>query len=278
MSETTDAAFARALISSGPMEHNPQRMQLFGRLVGSWSADVRLFDEKTQVWTESVNHWIFAYTLGGRAVQDVLVIRDDADPEGVKGRGTTIRVYDSALGAWRVSWFGAATGDFCTLVATPLGNLKMDVGNNTRPTVTAEYFLKDNLGLEVLAALPFQHDIDVVGVGKVGSTKHLPPTVSLQYHFNGKGKVSPFVGAGINYTTFFSEDTTGALAGSQLKLEDSWGLAAHAGVDFAVSEHGQLRVDLRWIDIDSKVRLDGQKIGTANIDPLVYGVAYVHRF
>ena len=119
MSETTDAAFARALISPGPMPENPQRMQLFGRLVGSWRADVRLFDEATGVWNESVDEWLFAYTLGGRAVQDVLVIRDESDPEGIRGRGSTIRVYDTALGAWRVSWFGAATGDFCTLVATP---------------------------------------------------------------------------------------------------------------------------------------------------------------
>lgn len=119
MSETTDAAFARALISSGPMAHNPQRVQLFGRLVGSWRADVRLLDEDTGAWRESVNEWIFAYTLGGRAVQDVLVIRDDTDPEGRQGRGSTVRVYDTALGAWRVSWFGAEAGDFCTLVATP---------------------------------------------------------------------------------------------------------------------------------------------------------------
>ena len=119
MSETTDRAFARALISSGPTEHNPQRMQLFGRLVGSWTADVRLFRESTGLWTESVNEWIFAYTLGGRAVQDVLIVRDETDPEGVRGRGSTVRVYDTTVGAWRVSWFGAEAGDFCTLVATP---------------------------------------------------------------------------------------------------------------------------------------------------------------
>jgi outer membrane protein len=158
------------------------------------------------------------------------------------------------------------------------GTLAVDVDSDVKPTITGEYFIADNVGIEVLAALPFKHDINIDGLGRVGSTKHLPPVVSIQYHFNSKGKVSPFVGAGINYTTFFSEDTTGALAGSKLKLEDSWGLAAHAGIDFAVAEKSSIRVDLRWIDIDSKVKLDGEKIGTVNIDPLVYGVAYVHRF
>jgi len=158
------------------------------------------------------------------------------------------------------------------------GTLKVDVDSDIKPTITGEYFIADNLGIEVLAALPFKHDISINGLGRVGSTKHLPPVVSLQYHFNSAGKVSPFLGAGLNYTTFFSEDTTGALAGSKLKLQDSWGLAAHAGVDFAIGEKGALRVDLRWIDIDSKVKLNGEKIGTVNIDPLAYGVSYVFKF
>ncbi|QNH15830.1 OmpW family protein [Xanthomonas sp. GW] len=158
------------------------------------------------------------------------------------------------------------------------GTLPLSIGSDIKPTVTFEYFVHQDLGIEVLAALPFKHDIVVKGVGKVGSTKQLPPVVSLQYHFNSAGKVSPFVGAGINYTTFFSEDSTGALAGTKLKLEDSWGLAAHVGVDVALTDKSALRVDLRWADIDSKVKVDGASMGTANIDPLVYGLAYVMKF
>ena len=174
----------------------------------------------------------------------------------------------------------APKSDNGTLTATPLGNLSMDVGSNARPTVTAEYFIKDNLGIEVLAALPFQHDIDVVGVGKVGSTKQLPPTVSLQYHF-GEGKVRPFVGVGVNFTAFFSTKTEGAIAGTDLDLSNSWGLAGHLGIDFQVSEKGAIRVDYRKIDIDTKVKLNGANLGTrntVNIDPSVYGVAYVFQF
>ncbi|MGH8038591.1 MAG: OmpW/AlkL family protein [Stenotrophomonas sp.] len=161
---------------------------------------------------------------------------------------------------------------------TLAGGLKVDVDSDIKPTITGEYFVADNLGIEILAALPFKHDINIDGLGRVGSTKHLPPVVSLQYHFNSKGKVSPFVGVGLNYTTFFSEETGGALAGSNLKLDDSWGLAAHLGLDCAISEKGALRVDARWIDIDSDVKLDGNKLGTVNIDPLVYGVSYVFKF
>lgn len=174
----------------------------------------------------------------------------------------------------------APKSDNGTLTATPLGNLSMDVGSNIRPTITGEYFLKDNLGLEVLAALPFQHDINVVGVGQVGSTKHLPPTVSLQYHF-GEGKVKPFVGIGLNYTRFFSTKSEGAIAGTDLELSDSWGLAGHLGIDFQVSEKAAIRIDYRKIDIDTDVKLNGADLGTnntVNIDPSVYGIAYVFQF
>lgn len=158
------------------------------------------------------------------------------------------------------------------------GTLDLDIGGNARPTFTAEYLLTEHWGIEALASLPFQHDIDIKGLGKVGSTKQLPPTFSLQYHFNNGGRVSPFVGAGVNYTTFFSEDTSGALDGLDLELKDSWGLAAHAGLDFAVGEKGAIRVDARWIDIDSDVIVEGEEVGTAQIDPLAYGVTYVFKF
>ena len=176
-----------------------------------------------------------------------------------------------AIGAHQVN----PDSDNGTLAA---GTLPLDIGSSTRPTIAFEYFVRDNLGLEVLAALPFQHDISIDGLGRVGSTRHLPPTVSLQYHFNSEGKVSPLLGVGLNYTTFFSEETRGPLAGSKLELDDSFGLALHAGLDFKVGEKGAIRVDVRWMDIDSDVTLDGAKLGTAEIDPLVYGAAYVLRF
>ena len=188
-----------------------------------------------------------------------------------------------SAGSWTVGIGAhnvAPKSDNGTLTATPLGNLTMDVGSNVRPTITGEYFLQDNLGIEVLAALPFQHDIAVAGVGKVGSTKHLPPTVSLQYHF-GQGKVKPFVGLGVNYTRFFSTKAEGAIAGANLDLSDSWGLAAHLGVDFKVGEKGAIRLDYRKVDIDTRVKLNGANLGTkntVNIDPSVYGIAYVFAF
>jgi outer membrane protein len=157
------------------------------------------------------------------------------------------------------------------------GTLDADVGDDWRPTITAEYFFSPNLGLEILASLPFEHDIELNGV-KAGSTKHLPPTFTLQYHFRNDSIVTPFVGAGVNYTRFFDEKTTGPIAGTDLSLKPSWGLAAHAGLDFAIGEGKWLRVDARYMDIDTTVKVNGARVGTVNIDPTVYGAAFVWAF
>lgn len=156
------------------------------------------------------------------------------------------------------------------------GALSADVGNDWKPTVTAEYWLSQNWGIEVLAALPFEHDLRLNGA-YAGSTKHLPPTVSLQYHFKGR-RVTPFLSLGLNYTTFFEEQPRGPIAGTELELEDSWGLAAHGGLDIAVGEGKWLRLDARWIDIDTDVKVNGADVGSVAIDPWVYGAAFVWAF
>ncbi|MFC4818933.1 OmpW/AlkL family protein [Dokdonella ginsengisoli] len=157
------------------------------------------------------------------------------------------------------------------------GALKADVGNDARPTVSLEYFLTPNWGLEVLAALPFEHEVRLNGA-RAAEVKHLPPTVSVQYHFAPGAKVSPFVGVGLNYTRFFSIKEKGPLAGTNLDLSDSWGAAVHAGVDVAINERWSFMADLRWISIETDAKVNGAKVGTVKIDPWVYGVALGYRF
>ena len=131
--------------------------------------------------------------------------------------------------------------------------------------------------MEVLAACPFRHEVSLNGV-KAASVKHLPPTVSLQYHFNPAGKWSPFVGFGLNYTYFFGEHTRGPLQGHTLSLDNSFGAAAHVGVDYRMDNTWILSVDARWMSIDAKAKVDGAGVGTVHIDPFVYGVAIGRKF
>lgn len=154
-----------------------------------------------------------------------------------------------------------------------VGGQTLSVGENLRPIFTVEYFVRDNIGIELLAAVPFEHNI-ALGGNTIGKTKHLPPTLSVNYHFPTQTAFKPYVGAGVNYTTFF--DTSSTLG--NLKLEDSWGLALQAGVDYQISDKGAMRLNVRWMDINSDATLNGAPLATVEIDPVLVGVSYVHRF
>ena len=162
----------------------------------------------------------------------------------------------------------------------------VDVDGDVRPTISGEYFIANNVGVELLAAIPFHHDFtltDANGDEITGRTQHLPPTLSLQYHFDGYNmpmNVKPFVGVGVNYTTFFKEKAN--VAGTELKLDDSVGVAGHIGLDIPFAPTESFRIDARYMDIktDASLNIDGTKheLGEVDISPWVYGVAFVKQF
>ncbi len=179
---------------------------------------------------------------------------------------------------------GVEQGDWLLRVGAHSVNPKSDnhsvveVESATMATFNFTYFFRDAWAVEVLAALPFEHDIELVGGGRVASTKHLPPTVSVQYHFNTTQRVKPYVGVGLNVTEFFQEDTTGALAGLDLELDRSFGLAAQVGVDIDLNENWFVNVDARYFDIDTDADLNGTSIGTVEIDPWAVGLSVGMKF
>lgn len=154
----------------------------------------------------------------------------------------------------------------------------ISVKNGYRPTLTAEYFFMDNVGVELLAAWPFEHSVHLGGAGKIARVKHLPPTLTLHYYFTNSTNLTPFLGAGLNYTMFFDEKETGALKGADLHLKDSFGYAFHAGINYDFDDKNSIRADIRYIDIDTKAKVNGNKIGKVHIDPLIFGVSYLRRF
>ena len=154
-----------------------------------------------------------------------------------------------------------------------LAGANLDIGDDTQLTLTFEYFIADNLGIELLAASPFTHDLSLGGTD-IGEVEHLPPTLSLQYHFPTAGAFKPLIGAGVNYTAVLDVDSPVG----DVDLDNSFGLAAHAGVDYQINPNGALRVDARWIDIDLDAKLNGSDIGTAHVDPWVFGISYIYSF
>ncbi|UQI42054.1 OmpW/AlkL family protein [Vreelandella venusta] len=155
------------------------------------------------------------------------------------------------------------------------GAFAVDVQDKTDFAFTLGYRFHDKMGVELLAALPFEHEIALNG-DNLASTKHLPPTLTLQYYPLGgtDARVQPYVGAGINYTFFSDEE----LAIGELELDDSWGAAAQVGIDLLIDENWALNAAAWYIDIDTDATVNGAAAGTVEIDPLVVMAGLSYRF
>ena len=190
-------------------------------------------------------------------------------------------------GTWSVA-AGAHYVDPKSDNGTLNNGLSVDVDGDVRPTISGEYFIANNVGVELLAAIPFHHDFTLNNAnGKeiyTGKTQHLPPTLSLQYHFDDYNlpmNVKPFVGVGVNYTMFFKEKLNNS-EGLDLKLDDSVGVAGHIGLDIPFAATESLRIDARYMDIKTDATVNGAgvnyELGEIDISPWVYGVAFVKQF
>ena len=166
---------------------------------------------------------------------------------------------------------------------------RVEVSDSFAPELDITYMVSDHIGLELIAATT-KHDFSgttgTTGtIGELGSTWVLPPTLTLQYHFTPDAHVRPYVGVGVNYTVFHSEDASSALEAAvgdtSVSLDDSWGLAFQAGLDIDIGENLFLNFDIKYIDIDTTARLRTNAIGTQRVnvglDPLVVGVGLGFR-
>ncbi len=168
----------------------------------------------------------------------------------------------------------------------PGGSVTVD--NAIVPELDFTYFLTNNIGAElILATSP--HDISgagtLAGLGEIADVMALPPTLTLQYHFTPGAKISPYVGIGVNYTIFYSEDAStslvGALGPTAVNLDDTVGVAFQAGVDFALNDRWFLNADVKYIQIDTTAVLNsGGTINSVDVDldPIVAGIGVGFRF
>lgn len=184
------------------------------------------------------------------------------------GLGLATSTYAVDKGDW-VMRLGATVvepNDSSTSNAFPDDAIGVDSG--TSLSISFTYMYAENMGVEILASLPFTHDITAVGT-TVGEVEHLPPTVSWEYHFTPKSDVRPYVGVGLNWTTILDESID--IPGQKLSVDDSTGLALTAGVDVDINKDWFFNASVRYMDIDTTAEIKplGAKIDL-EIDPYVY--------
>lgn len=142
------------------------------------------------------------------------------------------------------------------------------------PEVDVTYMATKNIGIELIAATSM-HKISSDG-DPVGRTYVLPPTLTVQYHLMPDAKVRPYVGAGVNYTIFYSNKLYGE--NPALHIKDSFGWAAQAGVDIDVTGKFFLNLDVKYIDMQAKARSGETALGKIDVNPLVFGIGFGTRF
>lgn len=153
-----------------------------------------------------------------------------------------------------------------------------ELSNDYVPEVDVSYFITDNIALELIAATT-KHDLDWNNPDvDLGSVWLLPPTLTVQYHFMPKERFSPYIGAGLNYTFFYNENSGAA---QSISYDNGIGYALQAGFDYAISGPWSLNVDVKKVFLDTKITADlgaGPVAVDADLDPWVFGVGVGYRF
>jgi outer membrane protein len=154
--------------------------------------------------------------------------------------------------------------------STPLG---LSINNKTFGEVDVTYFLSPNLAAELVLTTPQKQTVYANG-SEIGSFKHLPPSLLMQYHFTDLQGIKPYVGAGINYTRFSDVSLP---AGVSLDSH-SWGWAFQAGLDIPLDRNWSINLDVKKAYIRSDIYAAGSSIGRLRVDPILYAVGLGYRF
>ena len=153
---------------------------------------------------------------------------------------------------------------------TPLG---LSINNKTFGEVDITYFLSPNLAAELVLTTPQKQTVYANG-SEIGSFKHLPPSLLLQYHFTDQQGIKPYVGAGITYTHF-----SDVALPAEVSLDShSWGLAFQAGLDIPLDRNWSINLDVKKAYIRSDVYVAGSSVGRLKLDPVLYSVGLGYRF
>lgn len=152
---------------------------------------------------------------------------------------------------------------------------KVKAGNAVTPEVDVTYFFTPNVAAELIAATS-NHKMSTKNGVDLGDTWILPPTLTLQYHFNPKGEIRPYVGAGLGYIMYYGEDKG---ATNSIKYKDGIAYALQAGVDVPVDDNWAVNLDVKKLYHNTDVTINGGAItADVDLDPWIFGAGIGYHF
>ncbi|MGE3839508.1 MAG: OmpW family protein [Hyphomonadaceae bacterium] len=155
--------------------------------------------------------------------------------------------------------------------------IDVDISDEFVPSLQLEYFFNDNVSAELLCCVA-THDVTAAsGAIDLGEVTHFPPTVTLKYRWTNIGRIEPYVGAGLNFTSFIDSEPPN---GRRVEYDSSVGPALQAGFDYRIDEHWGVNIDVRRIWINTDVTISGDISATDEVDinPWVVSTAIAYRF
>lgn len=190
---------------------------------------------------------------------------------------------------------GKQAGDFM-IGASVIGVLPMSGGNvdtiggspHASDAWTGQldftYFITQNFSLNLIAATT-QHDLEVrnssLGTVDLGHVWALPPTLTFQYHPLPAERFSPYIGAGVNWTMFYSEGGGRNAAVTGVDVRNAFGFALNIGMDVEVAPNWLINFDVKKLFLRPDVAVDttlGRINARADLDPWIVGVGVRYRF
>lgn len=161
-----------------------------------------------------------------------------------------------------------------------LAGADASVNDDWSLTGSAAYAFNDNWSVELWSGLAkFEHEVSLAGLGTVASVEHRPTTLSVNYHFAPDSTVRPFIGLGYGWVNVSGERTLGALSGLGIDGSNANGITFGAGLDWFVSDNVFIRADVRRLSFETDVTVETLgNVGTAEVDPIVYGISAGLRF
>lgn len=192
----------------------------------------------------------------------------------------TSSAFAEDLSPWQVRLRGIAVVPDESATVTVIGG---DVSLDTDyvPELDISYFFTENIALELILATT-KHNAVAVGTAlgdvPLSNVHLLPPTLTLQYHFNLGNGVKPYVGAGVNYTFFFDATPAGG-AITSIAFDNGFGIALQAGVDIAINDHWMFNIDLKKVWLKTDASINGGTIeADIDVDPWILGTGFGYRF
>lgn len=161
---------------------------------------------------------------------------------------------------------------------------EVNISNEYVPTLQIEYFFTNSISAELLCCVA-THDVKAentaLGTVDLGQVSHFPPTLTVKYHWTDMGAFQPYLGVGMNYTTFYDKKLPAGGPVTAIHYDDSLGGALQAGFDYKLDDHWSLNVDVRkvWISSDVAISAGATQIAAkVDVNPLILTVGTGYRF